>query len=78
MEGKKGNYWYIYLYGRDELKPWVDKVTKLKGQTKVLRIYFNNHYVGKAVVNAYHTMSMSQEDKNTLQQADSYLSKMHI
>jgi uncharacterized protein YecE (DUF72 family) len=75
-----GHYWYNYLYSRDESKPWVDKVTKLKEQTKVLRIYFNNHYGGRSVVNALQfkemsSMSMSQEDKNALQQAESYLSR---
>ena len=80
---EKGHYWYNYLYSRNELKPWVDKVTKLKEQTKVLRIYFNNHYGGKAVVNALQfkemsSMSMSQEDKNALRQAESYLSKMRM
>jgi uncharacterized protein YecE (DUF72 family) len=34
------------------LKPWVEKVNEIREQTKILRIYFNNHYGGKAVVNA--------------------------
>ena len=48
----KGHYWYNYLYSEQELKPWVDKVIQIREQTKILRIYFNNHYGGKAVVNA--------------------------
>jgi uncharacterized protein YecE (DUF72 family) len=48
----KGHYWYNYLYSEQELKPWVEKVNQIRKQTKVLRIYFNNHYGWKAVVNA--------------------------
>ena len=43
----KGHYWYNYLYNKEELEPWVEKIDKIKEQTKVLRIYFNNHYGGK-------------------------------
>jgi uncharacterized protein YecE (DUF72 family) len=79
---EKGHYWYNYLYSKEELKPWVDKVAKLKEQTKILRIYFNNHYGGKAVVNALqskemNSMAMSQEGRRALQHAQSYLSKMY-
>ncbi len=41
-----------YLYSEQQLRPWVDKVKQIEEQTKILRIYFNNHYDGKAVVNA--------------------------
>jgi uncharacterized protein YecE (DUF72 family) len=79
---EKGHYWYNYLYSRAELKPWVDKVAKLREQTKILRVYFNNHYGGKAIVNALQFKEMSsipvtQEDRNVLQRAEYYLSKMH-
>ncbi|MFL6460014.1 MAG: DUF72 domain-containing protein [Nitrososphaeraceae archaeon] len=43
---EKGHYWYNYLYNKEELKPWD------KEQIKILKIYFNNHYGGKAIVNA--------------------------
>ena len=54
---------------------------KLREQTKILRIYFNNHYGGKAIVNALQFKEMSsipvtQEDRSALQRAESYLSKM--
>ena len=38
----KGHYWYNYLYNKEELEPWVEKIEKIKEQTGVLRIYFNN------------------------------------
>ena len=75
----KGHYWYNYLYSEQELKPWIEKVDQIKKQTKVLRVYFNNHYGGKAVVNAlqFKTMighSLSEIETNVLKHAEKYLS----
>ena len=55
----KGHYWYNYLCSRQELQPCIEKVNQIKNQTKVLRVYFNNHYGGKAVVNALQFKEMS-------------------
>ncbi|MFL6318715.1 MAG: DUF72 domain-containing protein [Nitrososphaeraceae archaeon] len=76
----KGHYWYNYLYSKEELKPWVEKVSQIKEQTKVLRVYFNNHYGGKAVVNALQFKEMigmpsSEKESKVLAEAQSYLSK---
>jgi uncharacterized protein YecE (DUF72 family) len=70
----KGHYWYNYLYSEQELRPWVEKVKQIKEQTKTLRIYFNNHYGGKAVVNAMqfkemNGISLSLEEGKVLEQA---------
>ncbi|MFZ0327105.1 MAG: DUF72 domain-containing protein, partial [Nitrososphaeraceae archaeon] len=75
----KDHYWYNYLYSKEELKPWVQKVSQIKQQTKVLRIYFNNHYGGKAVVNALEFkemigMSLSEKERKVLEEAKHYLS----
>ena len=75
----KDHYWYNYLYSKEELKPWVEKVSQIKQQTKVLRIYFNNHYGGKAVVNALEFkemigMSLSEKERKVLEEAKHYLS----
>jgi uncharacterized protein YecE (DUF72 family) len=72
-----GHYWYNYLYSKQELEPWIDKITNLKNQTKKLRIYFNNHYGGKAVINALQFKEMnglSLNDKETkiLQNGENY------
>src|ERR1041385_7736878 len=69
----KGHYWYNYLYSEQELRPWVEKVKQIKEQTKTLRIYFNNHYGGKAVVNAMqfkemNGISLSSEEGKILEQ----------
>ena len=73
----KDHYWYNYLYSKEELKPWAQKVSQIKQQTKVLRIYFNNHYGGKAVVNALEFKemigtSLSAKEKNVIEEAKSY------
>jgi uncharacterized protein YecE (DUF72 family) len=47
------------LYTKEELKPWVEKVEHVKKETKILRVYFNNHYGGKAVVNALQFKEMT-------------------
>ncbi len=76
----KGHYWYNYLYTEQELKPWVEKVSQIRKETKVLRVYFNNHWGGKAVVNALQFKEMtsntplSENERNALEHAKTYLS----
>ena len=72
-----GHYWYNYLYIKEELEPWVDRITNLKNQTKKLRIYFNNHYGGKAVINALqfkemNGLSLNDKERKILQNAENY------
>ncbi len=72
-----GHYWYNYLYIKKELEPWVDRITNLKNQTKKLRIYFNNHYGGKAVINALqfkemNSVSLNDKERKILQNAENY------
>jgi uncharacterized protein YecE (DUF72 family) len=76
----KSHYWYNYLYSRQELQPWIEKVNQIKSQTKVLRVYFNNHYGGKAVVNALQFKEMTgtpltELESRALEHAELYLSK---
>jgi uncharacterized protein YecE (DUF72 family) len=77
----KGHYWYDYLYNKEELEPWVEKIDRIREETKVLRIYFNNHYGGKAVINALEFKEMlgiklSEKEVSRLENAKSYLGKM--
>ena len=60
FHGRNKSFWYNYLYAEEELKPWTEKVNKILKDPKVkrLRIYFNNHYGGKAVVNALQFREM--------------------
>jgi uncharacterized protein YecE (DUF72 family) len=75
----KGHYWYNYLYSKEELEPWVEKVEEVEKQARVLRAYFNNHYGGAAVINALQFKEMigiklSENGRNTLEHAQEYLS----
>jgi uncharacterized protein YecE (DUF72 family) len=65
---------YNYLYSRNELKPWVDKVKQISLETAVVRGYFNNHYGARAVVNAIEFKEMrgtvlSQKERAVLKNA---------
>jgi uncharacterized protein YecE (DUF72 family) len=71
-----GHYWYNYLYTNEELKQWVEKVSQLRRETKVLRAYFNNHWGGKAIVNALQfkemtsDMSLPEKERKALEHAE--------
>lgn len=76
----QGHYWYNYLYSQKELKPWVEKIGKIKQKTDTIFVYFNNHYGGKAVVNALQFREMisdnplPENDKKVLEKAKKHLS----
>ncbi len=42
---------YNYLYSRDELEPWVDRIKRMS-EDKEAYVITNNHFRGQAVVNA--------------------------
>jgi uncharacterized protein YecE (DUF72 family) len=74
-----GHYWYNYLYSKEELEPWVEKVEQVKKQTKVLRAYFNNHYGGAAVINALQFKEilgnkLLENERSIIEHAQEYLS----
>lgn len=60
FHGRNKGYWYNHLYAEEELKPWTEKVSKIREdpEAKRLRIYFNNHYGAKAVANAIQFRAM--------------------
>lgn len=79
----KGHYWYDYLYSKEELRPWVEKIEEVKKQTKVLRAYFNNHYGGAAVINALQFKEilgnkLSENERNIIEHAEEYLSSRQL
>jgi uncharacterized protein YecE (DUF72 family) len=79
----KGHYWYDYLYSKEELKPWIEKVEEVKRQTKVLRTYFNNHYGGAAVINALQFKEMlgnrlSENERSIIEHAQEYSSNRQL
>ena len=71
---------YKYLYSKEELKPWVDKLNQVSTETAVVRGYFNNHYGARAVVNAIEFKEMlgtvlSQKQRAVLENARILLSQ---
>ena len=82
LHGRNPGFWYNYKYTKSELEPWVKKVNDMASKTKTLRIYFNNHYAGAAIINAmqFEEMlgnGMSDEKRKTLQHAEQFYSQ-HI
>ena len=49
---------YNYLYSPEELEPWIARTKAVAEQSKDTYVIANNHYVGKAVVNALEMASM--------------------
>lgn len=76
----QGHYWYNYLYSQEELDLWVEKINKIREKTDTVFVYFNNHYGGKAIVNALQFKEMLNEkslpdnEKTVLENAKKYLS----
>ncbi len=52
---------YDYLYSPAELRPWVDRTREIAKATKELFVITNNHYKGKALVNAAMIESMLEQ-----------------
>ena len=49
---------YNYLYSQAELAPWADRIRKLARHTRTTFVIANNHFEGKAVVNALELLSL--------------------
>ncbi len=49
---------YDYLYTLEELDPWLDRVKAVEQTTQDTYVVTNNHYLGKAVVNAFEISSI--------------------
>jgi uncharacterized protein YecE (DUF72 family) len=54
---------YNYLYSAKELAPWADRIKSVAEQTRKTFVITNNHYLGKAVVNALELISMLKSSK---------------
>lgn len=48
---------YNYLYSLDELEPWIARIKEVSKQSKDTYVITNNHFLGKAVVNALEIKS---------------------
>jgi len=49
---------YNYLYSAEELNPWVERIRSIDEDTEETYVITNNHYLGKAVVNALQLISI--------------------
>lgn len=54
---------YNYLYSAEELAPWVTRIRKVQEHTRDTFVITNNHYQGKAVVNALQLISILKGGK---------------
>src|SRR6266571_1937589 len=49
---------YNYLYRQEELEPWASRIRKVAERARDIFVVTNNHYQGKAVVNALQLISL--------------------
>ena len=54
---------YNYLYSPEDLAPWTERIRKVEGHAKDTYVITNNHFQGKAVVNALQLLSILKETK---------------
>ena len=54
---------YNYLYSDDELAPWVTRIRSLSAHARNVFVVTNNHFQGKAVVNALELLSILRDSK---------------
>ena len=52
---------YDYLYEVDELRPWSERIRAIEAKARRVLVVTNNHFGGKAVVNALELKSLHGE-----------------
>ncbi len=57
-EGAGRDARYDYLYSRDELEPWLEKIWRIAGEAPETYVILNNHFRGQALVNALQLRRM--------------------
>ena len=62
-EGAGRDERYNYLYARDELQEWIDRIRQLGRNSEKVFIITNNHYRGQAMANALQIKNMITEEK---------------
>ncbi len=57
--------WFNYNFNYEEIKDWAQKIEELKGKSKRIGIYFNNHFSGYAAKNSLVLMKeLNVEPRN--------------
>ena len=54
---------YDYLYSRDELDPWVNRVKEVAQKAKQTFVITNNHARGQSLVNAFEILAQLEEER---------------
>src|SRR5436853_429858 len=54
---------YDYLYSRDELEPWVERVKEVAQKAKQTFVVTNNHARGQSLVNAFEVLASLEEER---------------
>ena len=54
---------YNYLYSEKELEPWAERIRHVAEHTQTTFVVTNNHYQGKAIVNALQLVHMLKGEK---------------
>jgi uncharacterized protein YecE (DUF72 family) len=54
---------YDYLYGPEELEPWVSRIKEVAQKAKQTFVITNNHARGQSLVNAFEILAELEEEK---------------
>jgi uncharacterized protein YecE (DUF72 family) len=54
---------YNYLYSKDELEEWIERIKNLGKKSKKVVVITNNHYRGQALANALQIKNMVTQEK---------------
>ena len=54
---------YDYLYSRDELDPWVERIKEVAEKARQTFVITNNHARGQSLVNAFEIMAQLEEER---------------
>ena len=54
---------YDYLYGPEELEPWVNRIKEVAQKAKQTFVITNNHARGQSLVNAFEILAELEEEK---------------
>jgi len=54
---------YDYLYSRDELDPWINRIKEVSDKAKQTFVIANNHARGQSLVNAFEILAELEEER---------------
>jgi uncharacterized protein YecE (DUF72 family) len=74
--GHGSRVWYDYEYSGDQLESWVPKLEEIKGKSRRVYGYFNNHFKANAVKNAVEMLGLlgesTPEQRTALEKIEAY------